>query len=236
MSQLLKAIIRSFGVWGTTALMTLFVVASAVLVVAVSYLLVSGTVAVMSLQVAACTAALLAPLIGFGFVRLVQELDTAQTELREMMLIDPATRAYSWKHFQQLCQMEIERARRFERPVTPIYMRLTGVEKLSRLHGDEAVGKVRQAVVSQAKKVVRQFDLVGVNPNGDILLLLPEAPVDHGQITIERIEFVLQRSVVHLPDGDTHPSLSTGFATCSDDSHDWDSLVADAREALTDSA
>lgn len=232
MSLILREIIRAFGVLGTTVLLTLVAVVAAVTTVTVAYLVLVGEVRPVSIQVAALTSSILAPLLGYGFVRLIQQLDLARSRLDELTMLDENTSAYAWSHFQHLCEIESERARRYERELTLVYIRLKGLRDTTRLHGDEAADVLRQTVARTSIACVRQFDLVGVNPNGDVLVLLPESNANFAKQLLERISSSVERATVHLASGDVHPDIQAAYATCGPKDADWEGLVSDARAQM----
>jgi GGDEF domain-containing protein len=119
---------------------------------------------------------------------------------------------------------EMTRARRYERPLTLL---LIGIEDWSTLvaeRGRKAAHEQLSALAVRARRVLRDVDAIGLRGDGRLAVLLPETPLDGGQVVAVRI----QQAALE----DVRLKTRIGAAVFPDDAVTVEALVAEAEAGL----
>jgi diguanylate cyclase (GGDEF)-like protein len=134
--------------------------------------------------------------------------------------------------FLLLAEDELQRSRRYERPLSCVVLGIDGFAEINEQHddsvGDELLEYVGQIVV----KDIRQFDLVGKYHADEFVCLLPETNRDAAREVAERLLEKLGRRTVSTRAGLIEITLSVGVAELRPDSPDLASLLSRAIAAL----
>ena len=124
----------------------------------------------------------------FGLVTfLLTELRSSLKSNQEMAQKDYLTGAASIRHFYDLCQMEIERSRRYEHPLTLAYLDLDDFKDVNDRFGHSTGNNVLQAVAECIRQQVRAVDTVARLGGDEFALLLPETHQEDARSVITRI-------------------------------------------------
>jgi len=111
-----------------------------------------------------------------GSLRAVQERERLQAST------DPLTELLNRRAFYQVAAQELERARRYQRPLSIIYMDLDGLKLLNDQEGHSAGDKALQAVAQVLSSNLRASDCVARLGGDEFCVLLPEA----GQLAAQK--------------------------------------------------
>src|SRR5690606_17614622 len=82
-------------------------------------------------------------------------------QLEELASTDPLTGIFNRRHFLDLADREVKRARRYRRPLAALYLDLNGLRALNDSHSQAAGDTVLQAVAVRLQGTVRDIDLLG---------------------------------------------------------------------------
>jgi diguanylate cyclase (GGDEF)-like protein len=124
----------------------------------------------------------------FGLVTLLlTELRRSLKSNQEMAHKDYLTGAASIRYFYDLCQMEIERSRRYGHPLTLAYLDLDDFKEVNDRYGHSTGNNVLQAVAGCIHQQVRAVDTVARLGGDEFALLLPETHQDDARTVITRI-------------------------------------------------
>jgi len=107
--------------------------------------------------------------------------------LKQNVQTDPVTRLFEHKYFFKLCLLEIERAKRYQRPMTLLVLQVKDFIKLENKYGDEWGSKVEMRVASMLRQQLRQQDIIGRVVGNHFGVLLPETGLNEAKIVLERI-------------------------------------------------
>ena len=137
---------------------------------------------------------------------------TAQEQLRQQAVRDPLTQIYNRHYFNEVIRFEIERADRYDHPVSLMMIDIDGFRAvnnhLGHLKGDEvlcAVAKIIEESVRTSDRVIRY--------GGDeFLILMPETDGDSEHVHT-RLKEAIERLSRELPLNGLSIGLSIGICT-----------------------
>jgi two-component system cell cycle response regulator len=123
---------------------------------------------------------------------------------------DPLTGLFNRRAFEELLEMELDRATRGGRPISVIVGDIDGFRAVNEQHGHAAGDTALQAVAQNALKWKRRIDLAARIGGEEFALLLPETDERGAFIVAERLRRATHRSFVEAAPGVT---FSFGVAT-----------------------
>ena len=140
-------------------------------------------------------------------IQFYDETDHVQTELRlrEQALHDPLTGLYNRAFFEEAIQKEIERAKRYKRPLSLMMADLSGFKLVNDRLGHQEGDRVLAGVAGVVRDVLRESDWVVRYGGDEFILVLPETGTG-----VEELERRL-KSAVSAWSQRNFPSLSLGI-------------------------
>ena len=119
--------------------------------------------------------------------RLVRENERLFTEVQRLAVTAPLTGLYNRHKFDEALAIEVERARRYERPLSLIMIDLDGLKSFNDKHGHPAGDKVLRIVAEAIRSQIRTVDLPARIGGDEFLILLPEADLDAATLVAQRV-------------------------------------------------
>jgi diguanylate cyclase (GGDEF)-like protein len=109
------------------------------------------------------------------------------TEVQRLAVTDPLTGLYNRHKLDEALAIEVERARRYDRPLSLIMIDLDGLKSFNDKHGHPAGDKVLRIVAEAIRSQIRTVDLPARIGGDEFLILLPEADLDAATLVAVRI-------------------------------------------------
>lgn len=132
--------------------------------------------------------------------------------LKEEARTDPKTELANMKHWNQLAQAEVERARRFGRPLSVVladFDLLRDVNnRYGHLMGDQMIRRVADAI----RASLREYDVPARFGGDEFAVLMPETTLPEAMAVAERIRRGVEAIVLKSGDGVVPASVSIGVA------------------------
>jgi len=154
------------------------------------------------------------------------------TELQQLATIDPLTGVYNRRHFFNLAQKEVERARRYAHPLSAIMLDIDNFKAVNDTYGHAIGDQVLQAVAMGCHSQLRDTDIFCRYGGEEFTILLPDTDLSRALLVGER----LRQEVEHFHlDTQSEPlgiTISLGLAAFSDKFTDIDDLLQVADQAL----
>jgi diguanylate cyclase (GGDEF)-like protein len=155
-------------------------------------------------------------------------------KIQHLAITDSLTNIYNRRHLFELGQREFNRARRFKRPLSLIFIDIDHFKEVNDRFGHGAGDQVLTLITRTIQEHIRDIDVIGRYGGEEFLLFIPEVDLETSRLIAERI-----RSSVELALSKSHFSkppvtISLGVASLTDDLPSLSALVARADAAMYD--
>lgn len=107
--------------------------------------------------------------------------------LREEARTDPKTGLSNMKHFHEACAMEIDRARRFRRPLIILMADLDHLREINNTRGHLLGDQVIRRVAEAMRRALREYDLAARFGGDEFAVLMPESTLHDAVVVADRI-------------------------------------------------
>ncbi len=142
--------------------------------------------------------------------------EQARFALEELANKDALTGLTNRRHFQLMANAEVQRAQRYQRPVTVGMADLDSFKNLNDTYGHAAGDAVLRAFAQLMRDSFRQSDLIGRYGGEEFAFLFPESTLAEAYIQAERLRQRCAGFDVTLPDGRVvRVTMSIGLADAS---------------------
>lgn len=161
----------------------------------------------------------------------------ANLNLRESLhmqaIIDPLTGLYNRRYMEETLAREIHRGRRKEAPIGIVLMDIDHFKRINDTYGHEAGDTLLAALGGFFKKHIRQEDVPCRYGGEEILLILPEANLEHTYKRAEELrELLVHFDVKHLGLSLGKITASFGVACCPEHGERMEDIMRAADAAL----
>jgi diguanylate cyclase (GGDEF)-like protein len=147
----------------------------------------------------------------------LQENETARQALETLANRDGLTGLTNRRHFMQIADAELQRAQRYERPVTVGMADLDFFKKLNDTYGHAAGDAVLRSFAALMQDTLRQSDLVCRYGGEEFAFLFPESSLAETEKLAERFRATVCDYDIRLSDGRlVRVTMSIGLADASD--------------------
>ncbi len=163
------------------------------------------------------------------FNLMADRLAADRAALEELATQDAVTGLYNHREFHRRLQEEVERARRYNRPLSLLLLDLDHLKAFNDAYGHQAGDEALKAVAAAIRRHVRPPDVPARYGGDEFAVILPETPLTGAIVVAERI----RASVAAVPVAEDVPmTVSAGAAAFPDDGESGADLVAAADRAL----
>jgi diguanylate cyclase (GGDEF)-like protein len=161
-------------------------------------------------------------------------LDAAAKMLRALAEKDDLTGINNRRSVFAVFQREIDRARRYGKPLSLIMIDVDHFKSWNDLHGHHVGDQILQSVAQIISSVSRDIDVFGRYGGEEFVVVLPETPVDHAVLYAERLRATIEAHGDTLKERypDSSLSVSVGVAAMSLRGDDADRMIQRADAAL----
>ena len=153
--------------------------------------------------------------IRFGFFLIVTLLLSRLRDLltfeRARARIDYRTGAANARYFKELAQVEIERSRRYQRPISVAYIDLDNFKEINDRHGHEIGDRVLNSVSHEIHRVLRTGDVIARLGGDEFILLFPETDPAAAMGAVSKIRSNL---ALEMQKNGWPVTFSIGVVTC----------------------
>jgi diguanylate cyclase (GGDEF)-like protein len=154
--------------------------------------------------------------------------------LYEMAIHDGLTELYIKRYFIERLGEEIERARRYKKPIGVVMADLDHFKRVNDERGHLTGDRVLKGLADLLKATVRSSDVVCRFGGEEIAIMLPEQTLGSAMLVGEKIRAVVENHAFDVADGGAplHVTLSIGVAVFPDHGDDPEALIGRADIAL----
>lgn len=159
-----------------------------------------------------------------------QQLQTSMMQLEQANRIDGLTGIYNRRYWQQQLQLELQRATRYQHPLSLLMFDLDKFKQLNDHYGHQGGDAVLTGVASQISALLRDTDVFGRYGGEEFGVILPETPLSGALKVANRICQTIASEPISYQELQISVTLSIGVA--SFDGHTVDELIQQADMAL----
>jgi diguanylate cyclase (GGDEF)-like protein/PAS domain S-box-containing protein len=153
-------------------------------------------------------------------------------EVQKLAITDALTGLYNRRGFFELGQREVERSRRFQRPLVAIMMDVDRFKFINDVYGHSAGDRVLQAVAKRCGDNLRRIDILGRFGGDEFTILLPETDIYRARGVAERVRQCVAATPVPADEALVEVSVSLGIARATSATPDLDVLISRADAAM----
>ena len=159
-----------------------------------------------------------------------RHLRRTQEQLALLATHDPLTSLVNGRAFSARLTQELERNRRYPRPLALLYLDLDDFKVINDTHGHQTGDAVLRLVAEAMRSSVRQADIVGRLGGDEFAVLMPETDATLADAAAKR----LAASLKTVFKGTPTVTASIGVVSCSAAEANTDDLLRKADQAMYD--
>src|SRR5205807_8884336 len=153
--------------------------------------------------------------------------------LKEEARTDPKTELANMKHWNQLAQAEIERARRFGRPLSVVLADFDLLRDVNNRYGHLVGDQMIRRVADAIRAAVREYDVPARFGGDEFAILMPETTLAEAMAVAERIRRGVESIALKIADGSSPAAtVSVGVALFPGHGRTASDLLAAADRAV----
>jgi diguanylate cyclase (GGDEF)-like protein len=161
------------------------------------------------------------------------ELQQKNEVLEEIAITDELTKIFNRRHFFDLAENEIERAKRYNHPVSIILVDADHFKNINDSYGHLVGDQILINLANFLQENIRRIDILARYGGEEFIILMPETECKNAENSAERIRKLVETSPMTKGGIDVKITISIGIA-CWDGKGNMalDSLLAHADYAL----
>lgn len=160
------------------------------------------------------------------------ELEHLNAEVQRLSIIDELTHLYNRRGFFEMGHREVERAKRFGKPLSAIMLDTDHFKQFNDRYGHAIGDKVLEEVATRCSLQLRKVDIFGRYGGEEFSVLLPETKIADARITAERLRYQTSREPISTEFGLLSVTISLGIAILEGDTMGLKELLEHADQAL----
>jgi diguanylate cyclase (GGDEF)-like protein len=172
-------------------------------------------------------------LLNLGLLPWTRELKAANQRLEDLSIHDGLTGLHNYREFRRRLAAEVERALRYDRPLSLLLFDIDHFKAVNDTFGHLAGDEVLRTLAAMVRGAVRPTDQVARYGGDEFAILLAETPGSGALVMAERVRALLASRALPVTAGQAIAiTVSIGVATFPKDAKSEDRLIGAADEAL----
>jgi len=229
---MLHKLLKKFGVLRVTILLTIGSILISVFITIILGTLLSGEVGPYNFFLAVAVPAVIAPFFGYITLRLINQLDLAETRLRQLSITDELTQAYNRRYIIEMANTMLGGAKRYGNSFAIISLDIDDFKRINDTYGHAAGDKVLRALSEICMKQIRDSDIFARYGGEEFLILVPRCcPIDVMKFA-ERLRIKLSEARIRHDQVDIQFTVSMGAGIFDSATPDLDTILKRADAAL----
>jgi diguanylate cyclase (GGDEF)-like protein/PAS domain S-box-containing protein len=168
------------------------------------------------------------PLYIDGVIFDITDYKHAEMELKRLAVIDKLTGVFNRTKFKELIEREIERAQRYNKPLSMIMFDIDHFKKVNDTYGHVVGDYVLKTLAKIVRGAIRKIDYLVRWGGEEFLIILPESNLDKAQALAERIRQIIEN---HTFDNVGKITISLGVAEFKEGDTE-DTLIKNSNGAM----
>lgn len=162
----------------------------------------------------------------------VEARDRAEAELRRLVVTDPLTGLYNRRAFFATAQNEVDRSKRYGRPLSCLMIDLDGFKHMNDEYGHDFGDRVLEHFAARAGAILRKHDTLARLGGDEFGILLPETDAESAVRLAERLIDDLDRDGLETGDTTVNLRISVGVTTWYPDEKSLTTALKRADKAM----
>jgi diguanylate cyclase (GGDEF)-like protein len=148
-----------------------------------------------------------------GLKKTEKSLRESEKRYRELSIVDDLTQLYNSRHFYFQLKIELDRANRYQQPLTLMLLDLDNFKHFNDIYGHVEGDQVLRRLGRVVKQCLRETDFAYRYGGEEFTILLPMTTSADGAVTAERIRTEFKKETFSpAPCQDIHVTVSVGLA------------------------
>ena len=155
-------------------------------------------------------------------------------KMQKMAITDSLTGIYNRRYFYMILRNEIERAKRYQSPLSLVMMDIDHFKKVNDKFGHLAGDEVLQSVSEITKKLLRQIDKMFRFGGEEFMIILPETNQEGALKVANRIRSTIADTTIKTQKGDVRITTSIGVSEYGEEYPTKNEFIESADKILYD--
>ena len=155
-------------------------------------------------------------------------------KVRDLSTRDSMTGLYNFRHFHETLRLEVERAKRYDEPLSCIMIDIDDFKEVNDSYGHQVGDLVLKALAQSISIAVRASDISARYSGDEFVVLLPKTDKRFARRMAQRLMELFSGREIQIPDEErsVNVTLSIGIAGLPDDTVDMEELMRFADSSL----
>ncbi|MBI5029239.1 MAG: diguanylate cyclase [Chloroflexi bacterium] len=229
---MLRKLVRRLGIAKTSALVTIVAVLFSVGMSVGIEFIIHGGVSAQVIVFAIAMPVLIAPIFNYVFLRLVFQLEDLQAQLHRMTITDELTGAFNRRHWIELAELELARAKRYAGVFSILSFDVDNFKRINDTFGHAAGDLVLRQLSHICMSNSREVDVFARYGGEEFVFLLPEMDKEQAWLFAERIRTTIAQTRFAFSQVEIGITLSIGVTTFHSTISDLNCLLMQVDQAL----
>lgn len=191
----------------------------------------TGLLFLLSVSVASLATAAILGSLSRQVQRTIERLHSQAQRLATLANTDPLTQLANRRYLLQQLEREFDRARRYRRPLSLLYLDLDGFKNINDRFGHLFGDDVLRGAAKAMRAVLRSTDLMARIGGDEFAVLMPETNLPEAKVATEKLRRALSAYSRQLDEGISGLSFCAGVSQISADDDSIEALLQRADEA-----
>jgi diguanylate cyclase (GGDEF)-like protein/PAS domain S-box-containing protein len=165
-------------------------------------------------------------------IRDISHRKNMEADLRRMATTDHLTQLHNRRNYLELSRGEVERARRYGRPLSVMVLDLDNFKNVNDCHGHAAGDEVLRRTAQVCRDQLRECDFMGRLGGEEFGVTLPETELEMAQKVADRLRVAVSEIRLDLESGLVSLTVSIGVAQCDLENESLDDVLLRADRAM----
>lgn len=212
----LLVIFSRIGLWASVTLLVLLSVLAAQIVFFILAMVTGVPYTGTSILITTLIPVFVASPFIYVFLRLLLTLDQTRQDLETLSQIDALTGICNRRHFLELGDLEVTKARRYRLPLSVLVLDLDHFKRINDSFGHHAGDIVLAEIVNLCRDELRDTDIMGRIGGEEFAVLLPMTPEKNAAVVADKLCRVIASHVITTRRERMHMTASIGVAALGD--------------------
>jgi diguanylate cyclase (GGDEF)-like protein/PAS domain S-box-containing protein len=162
----------------------------------------------------------------------ITERKHLEEQLKQLATTDPLTGCYNRRHFFELGERELQRSRRYGRPLSALMLDIDHFKKINDTYGHPVGDKVLIAMTETCLSTLRKSDIFGRIGGEEFAILFVEADLENAVNLAERIRNAVSEITIPTETASVSFTVSIGVSEREQDDVSLAEILKRADDAL----